>query len=113
MVTIDAARALGYENELGSLEVGKKADIILIDMMKPHLVPIFMIPHRIVYEVSGQDVDTVIVDGQILMERRQVQTVNEREILEAAQEEAENAVARGGLEKYMEIPTNFWGHSRY
>ena len=63
MITIDAARTLGYEQELGSLEAGKKADIILIDMMKPHLLPIFMIPHRIVYEVSGHDVDTVIVNG--------------------------------------------------
>jgi len=113
MVTIDAARTLGCESEMGSLEVGKKADIILIDMMKPHLVPIFMIPHRIVYEVSGQDVDTVIVNGQVLMEDYKVKTVNELEILEAAQEEAEIAITRGELEKYMGIPDNFWSHSKY
>ncbi|MFX0113213.1 MAG: amidohydrolase family protein [Candidatus Hodarchaeota archaeon] len=113
MVTIDAARILGYEKELGSLEIGKKADIILIDMMKPHLLPIFMIPHRIAYEVSGQDVDTVIVDGEILMESRQVLRVNELEALEKAQEEAENAIARGKLDKYIEIPANFWGNTRY
>ncbi|MHA2369492.1 MAG: amidohydrolase family protein [Candidatus Hodarchaeales archaeon] len=115
MVTVDAARTLGYESEIGSLEVGKKADIIIIDMMKPHLIPMFMIPHRIAYGVSGQDVDTVIVDGEILMEHRQVRTVNEREILEIAQEEAENAATRGQLEKYLqaENPDRFWGHTSY
>ncbi|MFX0095385.1 MAG: amidohydrolase family protein [Candidatus Hodarchaeota archaeon] len=113
MVTVDAARTLEYENKFGSLEAGKKADLIFIDMMKPHLVPIFMIPQRIAYEVSEQDVDTVIVDGQILMEKRKVLTVNELEILEMAQIEAENAINRGNLRKYIEIPNNFWGKSRY
>lgn len=61
MVTVDAARTLGLEREIGSLEIGKKADIIIIDMMKPHLIPMFMIPHRIAYGVSGQDVDTLSI----------------------------------------------------
>ena len=112
MVTIDAAKTLGYENELGSLEVGKKADIIIIDMMKPHLVPFFMIPQRVAYEVSGQDVDTVIVEGEILMENSIVQ-VDEGSILNTAQAEAENAIERGNLENYIEIPEGFWGRSRY
>lgn len=113
MVTIDAARTLGYEKDLGSLEVGKKADIIIIDMMKPHLVPVFMIPQRIAYEVSGQDVDTVIIDGELLMENRKVLHVNEHEILKIAQEESEKAIVRGDLEKYMRIPKDFWGNSKY
>ncbi|MFX1507799.1 MAG: amidohydrolase family protein [Promethearchaeota archaeon] len=112
MVTIDAAKTLGYESDLGSLEVGKKDDVIIIDMMKPHLVPYFMIPQRVAYEVSGQDVDTVIVEGEILMENSLVH-VDERSILNAAQVEAENAVERGQLEKYIEIPKDFWGKTRY
>lgn len=112
MVTVDAAKTLGYDSDLGSLEVGKKADIIVINMMKPHLVPFFMIPQRIAYEVSGQDVETVIVDGEILMENATVK-VDEGTILETAQAEAENAIARGQLEKYLEIPKDFWGKSRY
>lgn len=112
MVTVDAAKTLGYENDLGSLEIGKKADVIIIDMMKPHLVPFFMIPQRVAYEVSGQDVETVIVGGEILMENSTVK-VDERSILEAAQEEAVNAIERGQLDKYIEIPKNFWGKSRY
>jgi cytosine/adenosine deaminase-related metal-dependent hydrolase len=113
MVTIDAAQTLGYEKDLGSLEIGKKADIIIIDMTKPHIVPVFMIPQRIAYEVSGQDVDSVIIDGKLLMENRKVLHVNEYEILKIAQEESEKAIIRGDLEKYMRIPENFWGHSRY
>jgi cytosine/adenosine deaminase-related metal-dependent hydrolase len=113
MVTIDAAKTIGYENRLGSLEIGKQADIILIDMMKPHLVPFFMIPHRIAYEVSGQDVDTVLVNGVVIMENRRVLHTNERKILCDAQEEAQEAISRGGLEKYLEIPKNFWRNTHY
>jgi cytosine/adenosine deaminase-related metal-dependent hydrolase len=113
MVTIDAAKTLGYEDRLGSIEIGKQADIILIDMLKPHLVPFFMIPHRIAYEVSGQDVDTVLVNGVVKMENRQVLNVDERKILFKAQEEAQEAISRGGLEKYLKIPNNFWGNTRY
>ncbi|MHA2238362.1 MAG: amidohydrolase family protein, partial [Candidatus Hodarchaeales archaeon] len=102
-----------YEKELGSLEIGKKADIILIDMMKPHLVPFFMIPHRIAYEVSGQDVDTVLIDGDVKMENGEVKHVNESDILQKAQEEAQEAISRGGLEKYLNIPKGFWGQTRY
>jgi cytosine/adenosine deaminase-related metal-dependent hydrolase len=112
MVTVDAAKTLGYENDLGSLVAGKKADIIIIDMMKPHLVPFFMIPQRVAYEVSGQDVETVIVEGEILMENSTVK-VEERSILEAAQVEADKAIERGQLEKYLDIPKDFWGKSRY
>ncbi|MFQ5979344.1 MAG: amidohydrolase family protein [Candidatus Heimdallarchaeota archaeon] len=113
MVTVDAARTLGYEDDLGSLETGKIADIILIDMLKPHLIPMFMIPHRIAYEVSGQDVDTVIVNGEVLMENRQLSHIIEFDILNRAQEEAEKAIARGQLKQFLEIPEKFWGQTRY
>lgn len=113
MVTIDAAKTLGYDKHLGSLEVDKQADIILIDLMQPHLIPMFMFPHRIAYEVSGQDVDTVIVNGEILMEGRKMTKVDEIKILEAAQKEALESVDRSNLRQYMELPDNFWGHSRY
>ena len=86
MVTIDAARALGLEKELGSLETGKKADVILIDMFKPHLMPFNMPVYRVAYFANGNDVDTVIVNGQVLMEGRRVLTVNEVDVLELAAE---------------------------
>jgi 5-methylthioadenosine/S-adenosylhomocysteine deaminase len=113
MVTIDGARALGMDKEIGSLEVGKRADIILVDMFKPHLYPLNMPVYRIPYFASGSDVDTVIVDGKVLMEDRKVKTVNEAEVLEMAQREAEAMIDRTGLRHLLATPDNFWGHSRY
>jgi 5-methylthioadenosine/S-adenosylhomocysteine deaminase len=113
MVTIDGARAFGLDEQIGSLESGKKADIILVGMFKPHLVPIFTEWDRIVFEASGHDVDTVIVDGKILMEHRKVKTVDETKVMEKAQEEAEKMVETAGAEPFMQIHEHFWGHSRY
>jgi cytosine/adenosine deaminase-related metal-dependent hydrolase len=107
MVTIDAARAIGWEDELGSLEVGKKADVIVIDMRQPHLAPNFMPAHRMVYEAVGNDVETVIVDGKIIMENRRIRTVDEAAILDRAQEEALALIARAGLGVHMHQPC--WG----
>jgi len=113
MVTIDAARALGLEHEIGSLEAGKKADIILINMAQPHLMPLHMPAYRIAYYALGSDVHTVIVDGRILMENRKALTVNEDEILERAQQSADRVIHRAGLESFMALPEKFWGHSHY
>jgi len=113
MVTIDAARALGLDHELGSLEVGKKADIILVDLFKPHLYPLNMPAFRIAYFANGADVDTVMVDGQILMENREVKTVDETAVLEMAQQETEAMLDRTHLRELLEIPERFWGHSKY
>lgn len=113
MVTIDAARGLGLEKELGSLEIGKKADIILVDMFKPHLYPPNMPVFRIVHFANGADVDTVIVNGKILMESRIVKTVNEGEVLALAQRETEVMLDRTQLRDLLRTPERFWGHSRY
>ncbi|MBM3134123.1 MAG: amidohydrolase family protein [Chloroflexi bacterium] len=113
MVTIDAARALGLEEELGSLEPGKKADVILVDMFKPHLYPLNMPVHRITYFASGNDVDTVIVDGEVLMENRVVKTMDEAEVLKMAQKATEEMLDRTQLGELLKIPEGFWGHSKY
>jgi len=111
MVTIDAARALGLEDEIGSLEVGKKADIIMIDMFQPHLMPLNMPLYRVAYFANGNDVETVIVNGEVLMLNREVLTVNEREVLELAQVEIDAALRRTGLEELVATPEGFWGGS--
>jgi len=92
MATINGAKALGLEKSIGSLEMGKRADIILIDLSKPHLKPLHDIYACLVYSARGSDVDTVIVDGKILMENRKVETLNEREIIEKAEKHAENLI---------------------
>jgi 5-methylthioadenosine/S-adenosylhomocysteine deaminase len=113
MVTIDAAQGLGLAHELGSLEPGKKADLILVDLYKPHTYPLNMPVYRTVYFANGADVDTVIVDGKILMEQRVVQTVDEAKVLDMAQRETEAMLERTGLRHLLEIPDGFWGHSRF
>jgi 5-methylthioadenosine/S-adenosylhomocysteine deaminase len=112
MVTIDAARALGMEKEIGSLESGKKADIILVDAFRPHMVPMNMPLYRIAYFANGNDVSTVLVNGRVLMRDRKVLTVNEEKVMEFAQREADAAIKRTGLERLTETPEGFWGRSR-
>jgi cytosine/adenosine deaminase-related metal-dependent hydrolase len=110
MVTIDAAHALGWEHDIGSLEPGKQADIAIVNMRQPHLVPDFMVVHRLMYEASGSDIETVIVNGKIVMEDRHILTVNENDVLDAAQEESLATVRRAGLEKHLTPPS--WGQVR-
>jgi cytosine/adenosine deaminase-related metal-dependent hydrolase len=113
MTTIDAAKALGMDKEIGSLEPGKKADIILVDWFKPHLVPMNMPVYRMVYYANGEDVSTVIVDGRVLMQDRRVLTVDEDSILNAAQRESDLAVRRAGLTvDPTALPEGFWGTTR-
>lgn len=86
MATINGAKALGLENEIGSLEAGKKADIIIVDMEKPHIAPVHDPVASLVYCANGSDVETVIIDGKIVMKNREVLTINEREVLKKANE---------------------------
>ncbi|MFW5896543.1 MAG: amidohydrolase family protein [Bacillota bacterium] len=113
MVTIDAARVMGIDHLVGSLEVGKRADIILLDMDRPHLTPSFHLPQLVAYYVNGNDVDTTIVDGKVLMEDRRVLTVDEGEVLDFAQEEAEKAVGRVDISPYLELPAGYWNSWRH
>lgn len=113
MVTIDAARALGMDADIGSLEVGKKADLILIDWFRPHMVPMNMPLYRVAYFANGNDVSTVLVNGRILMRDRVVLTVNETDVLNLAQREADAAIRRTGLDSLLRTPEGFWGRSRF
>jgi cytosine/adenosine deaminase-related metal-dependent hydrolase len=113
MVTVDAATALGMEREIGSLEIGKKADIILVDLHKPHLVPMHMPLYRVVYYANGNDVDTVIVDGRVLMRARKVLSVDETTIMDTAHREAERALKRAKLQHLTNMPESVWRQSHY
>jgi 5-methylthioadenosine/S-adenosylhomocysteine deaminase len=72
MATIDGARALGLDRQIGSLEVGKKADLIVIDTRKPHLTPMYHPASHLVYAVGGSDVCATIVGGKVLMKDRRL-----------------------------------------
>jgi len=98
MATLNGARATLWGEQLGSLEPGKLADIIVIDQRKPHLVPVRNPISNLVYAACGDDVDTVIIDGKIVMQGRQVKTIDEREVIERAQELGLKVDKRLGLD---------------
>lgn len=94
LATIESAKAIGLEHEIGSLRAGKKADIIILNIQEPGLAPIYTDPIRnivpnLVYAARGHEVETVIVNGQFIMENRQMLTVDEKAALEKAQAAAE------------------------
>ncbi|KAB3530539.1 5'-deoxyadenosine deaminase [Alkaliphilus serpentinus] len=84
LATIGGAQAMGMEKELGSLEVGKKADIVILDLNKIHCSPSDEVDvvSRIVYSADACDVDTTIIDGKIVMKNRELLTLSEKEIME-------------------------------
>lgn len=90
MATIDGAKALGKESDIGSIEIGKKADIILIDTEKPHFYPRHNEVSSLVYSAQASDVDTVIVDGKVLMENRELLTIDLKNVLEYSEEMAKD-----------------------
>ena len=98
LATIDGARALGLEQEIGSLETGKRADIILINLDRLHSTPRPTdIASAIVYSAQPSDVQTVIIDGQVVMRDRELLTLNEREIIEEANRESKLLQERAGV----------------
>ena len=94
MATIEGARALLWEKEIGSIEVGKDADLVMVDFRKPHLRPLFNEASHLVYSAKAADVDTVLVKGKIIMENQKVTTVNVEKILDLAETTKQRLLAR-------------------
>ena len=86
MATIGGARALHMESEIGSLEVGKRADLIVLNLNSPHAVPMYDLYAQIVYSLKSSDVQTVVIGGKVVMHDRRVLTLNEAEIIARARE---------------------------
>jgi len=97
MATINGAKALGLENEIGSLEVGKKADVILVDLNKPYFIPLFDVMTRIPLVAIGDDVDTVIIDGKVIVKNRSFKKLDEVEVLERARQVSADLLTRAGI----------------
>jgi 5-methylthioadenosine/S-adenosylhomocysteine deaminase len=94
MATQNGADILGIGEEVGSLTVGKKADIILMDMNKLHLTPSHEPVNLLVYAATGQDVDTVMIDGKIVMRGRELTTIDEEKVIAEAKERTKQLLAR-------------------
>ena len=96
MATLEAARVLGLEDRLGSLEVGKRGDLIVLDLDVPHMVPMYDITSHLVYAAHSGDVRTVVIDGQMVMRDRKLLTLDEGDIFTRAREMAREIVASWG-----------------
>lgn len=94
MATIDGARALGLDGEIGSLEAGKRADVAVVRMGGLHATPGADVVSALVYSSQPSDVDTVIIDGQLVMRDRKLMTIDEAETVKTANTEAKELVAR-------------------
>jgi len=84
MATIGGARAIHQEKQIGSLEPGKKADLILVDTTAPHATPMYNVYSQLVYALKASDVRTVVIGGKIVMEDRRMLTLEEGAILAKA-----------------------------
>lgn len=114
MTTIDAAKCVGLEKEVGSLEVGKRADIIAINMMKPHLMPRINVIDTIVCNATPGDVDLVLVDGVQELRDGKAVHVDEREIMLRAEEEAMATAERCPVLRPLAFPEQqHWGETKY
>ncbi len=93
MATANGAKALGLGNETGRLQAGLKADLILISLNQPHMKPVHDVVANIVYSAQASDVDTVIINGNIIMENRRITTFDEEQVLEQAERAAKKLAA--------------------
>jgi cytosine/adenosine deaminase-related metal-dependent hydrolase len=109
-VTVQAAGAVGWSDEIGSLEVGKSADLIVVDTRQAHLWPVHMPVQDLVYKASGQDVETTIVAGRVLMRNRRMLTMDVDAVLGTAADQAALIRERGGLDRFITAPA--WGDTR-
>ena len=93
MATIIGARALHIDKQTGSLEAGKKADIIMVDTTEPHATPLYNVYAQIVYALKDSDVRTSVINGKVVMEDRKILTLNETAILDKAAEYKKQVLA--------------------
>jgi 5-methylthioadenosine/S-adenosylhomocysteine deaminase len=94
MVTVDAARAIGMEGKLGTLAPGYLADLVMLDISGLHAAPNYSLADTIIYTCTGRDVDSVMVNGQVVVEQGKLLTVDEDELVELAESTSRRLIRR-------------------
>jgi len=97
MATLGGAKALLLDDEIGTIEVGKKADLILIDLDQPHLTPTHNLVNTIVECATGKDVTDSIIDGRVVMKNREVKTLDEEKIIYECKQRMTSISKRAGI----------------
>jgi 5-methylthioadenosine/S-adenosylhomocysteine deaminase len=94
MATIEGAKALSWENEIGSIEVGKKADLSIISLKRPHLCPLYSEASHLVYAAKASDVETVIINGRIVMENGKLTMLNIEKVMDVVEKAKNNLLSK-------------------
>lgn len=94
MATVDGARALGLESEIGSLEIGKRADVAVVNLSRLHTSPAADVVSSLVYAAEASDVQSVVIDGRLVMGNRELLTIDEADVVAEANAQAELLLAR-------------------
>jgi len=97
LATIDGAKAVGLASDLGTLEPGKKADVIVVRLNQLHTSPRTDLPSTLVYAAEAEDVDTVVIDGELAMRERKFMTIDESTTIKDADIEQAKLLNRAGL----------------
>lgn len=119
MATIEAAMALGMEDSIGSIKEGKLADLVILDLSEPHMNPIYESPIRnlipnLVYSARGHEVETVIIDGRVVIENRTLMTGNEKQIIDDVNQAAKRiSEEMEQLSWTRELPLAQWTRDGY
>ena len=104
MGTINGARSMLQEEEIGSIEAGKKADIVLFDRTRIEWTPLFNVVNSYVYTADGKSADTVFINGKIVLEKGKMVGIDEKEISDKVQELGEGLISRVNLKTTMKWP---------
>lgn len=104
MATIDGARAIGLDHEVGSIEPGKKADLVVLNLDNVFVTPVHAPVSSLVYSALGNEPETVIIDGQVVMHDRQMVTVSEEDVVQEAQQAADALAKRAGTSRFKRRP---------
>lgn len=102
MTTIDAAKALLWDRDIGSLEPGKLADFVMVDLRAAHLTPAYRLYPLLVYFARGSDVDTVVINGKVVMENRHLTIIDEQDVLTRAEDRSRQLIEN--INKIVPIP---------
>jgi 5-methylthioadenosine/S-adenosylhomocysteine deaminase len=94
MATTEGAKALSWENEIGSIEVGKKADLTIINLERPHLCPVYTEASHLVYAAKASDVETVIINGRLVMENRGLTMLNAEKVMGMVEKAKNNLLSK-------------------
>lgn len=97
MITVGGAQALQIEKEVGTIEVGKKADVILVNIEQPHIWPTRNLVNTIVESVTSKDVEDVIIDGKLVMKNREMLTLDEERIMYESAASMESIAQKAGI----------------